>query len=197
MSLGAMLVVSEAASTGPIKFTQVTIVGDSAYAAGGSVGLQDLLQNLVDETRQVVGAWGVGVNGDAHLEYTPQGAPIATTATASTDLLSTGAVLHGFVSTTAVEFKRIDQGPTGTSRLPAGLAEGTPYYVIAGGLTTTAFKVSATVGGAAIDITDAGLGSGFVVVKADKLLVRVMSTGVESAVSNQSGITYTMMVVSK
>jgi hypothetical protein len=42
--------------------------------------------------------------------------------------------------------------------LPAGLAEDTEYFVIATGLTTDAFRVSATLGGASIDITAIGDG---------------------------------------
>lgn len=40
--------------------------------------------------------------------------------------------------------------------LPTGLTEGTRYFVIAGGLTTDAFSVSLTAGGAAVDITAVG-----------------------------------------
>lgn len=40
--------------------------------------------------------------------------------------------------------------------LPAGLAEDTAYYVLASGLTSDVFKVSATSGGTAIDITTGG-----------------------------------------
>jgi len=40
--------------------------------------------------------------------------------------------------------------------LPVGLAENTAYFVLAAGLTTTAFKLSATSGGAAIAITTGG-----------------------------------------
>ena len=42
--------------------------------------------------------------------------------------------------------------------IPTGLAEDTEYFVIATGLTTDAFRVSATQGGAAIDITAIGDG---------------------------------------
>lgn len=42
--------------------------------------------------------------------------------------------------------------------LPTGLAEGTIYFVIATGLTTDVFSVSATSGGSAIDITAIGDG---------------------------------------
>lgn len=42
--------------------------------------------------------------------------------------------------------------------LPAPLVEGTVYWVIAGGLTTDALQLSATSGGAAIDLTATGSG---------------------------------------
>jgi hypothetical protein len=42
--------------------------------------------------------------------------------------------------------------------LPTGLTVGTIYFVIATGLTTDVFEVSATLGGSAIDITAAGDG---------------------------------------
>jgi hypothetical protein len=42
--------------------------------------------------------------------------------------------------------------------LPAPLAEGTIYFVIAAGLTTDVFEVSLTSGGSAVDITAAGDG---------------------------------------
>jgi len=42
--------------------------------------------------------------------------------------------------------------------LPTGLSEGTVYWVIATGLTTDVFEVSATQGGAAVDITAIGDG---------------------------------------
>jgi len=40
--------------------------------------------------------------------------------------------------------------------IPTGLAEGTAYYVLATGLTTDAFKLSASSGGAAVDVTASG-----------------------------------------
>lgn len=40
--------------------------------------------------------------------------------------------------------------------IPAGLSEGTAYFVLATGLTTDAFKLSTTSGGAAVDITASG-----------------------------------------
>jgi hypothetical protein len=50
---------------------------------------------------------------------------------------------------------RVEQFP-GDTPIPAGLAENTTYFVIATGLTADVFELSATQGGAAIDITAAG-----------------------------------------
>jgi hypothetical protein len=60
---------------------------------------------------------------------------------------------HGLVSTNSVVF-----WDTYNAGLPAGLAEDTEYFVIATGITADTFRVSATLGGAAIDITDEGVG---------------------------------------
>ena len=47
-------------------------------------------------------------------------------------------------------------GSAGTGTLPAGLTAGTTYYVISYTASTGALTVSATAGGAAVDITDDG-----------------------------------------
>jgi hypothetical protein len=67
------------------------------------------------------------------------------------DLLTSPA--HGLVADQRVRFESM---PGGT--LPAGLAADTTYWVIAGGLTADAFKVSTTQGGGAVDITAVGAG---------------------------------------
>ena len=60
---------------------------------------------------------------------------------------------HGMVAGNSVLFwDTYNQG------LPAGLAEDTEYFVIATGLTADAFRVSATLGGSAVDLTDEGVG---------------------------------------
>lgn len=59
---------------------------------------------------------------------------------------------HGFVAGQPVVFST-------TGALPTGLTAGTVYYVISAGLTTDAFQVSATPGGAAIDTSTAGSGT--------------------------------------
>lgn len=74
------------------------------------------------------------------------------TATAATDLINLAA--HGFANGSRVRF-------TTTTTLPAPLAANTTYYVVSA--TADTFKVAATDGGAAINITDAGTGTHSVV----------------------------------
>jgi len=60
---------------------------------------------------------------------------------------------HSLVASDQVTFSATD----GT--LPTGVTAGTTYYVIASGLTATAFKVSATEGGPSIDVTGSATGT--------------------------------------
>lgn len=69
--------------------------------------------------------------------------------TPATDTLTTSAA-HGFLVDDRVRF-------TGTP--PAPLAAATDYWVIAAGLTTTDFRLSATRGGSAVDITGSTTGA--------------------------------------
>jgi hypothetical protein len=75
------------------------------------------------------------------------GAPVSVTVDVGSDTL-TASASHGLIEGTRVFF-------TGTP-LPGGLTANVPYYVISTGLTSTAFKVSASSGGSPIDITSAG-----------------------------------------
>jgi hypothetical protein len=65
------------------------------------------------------------------------------TGTAATDLINKTA--HGLVAGSRIAFSALTGG--------AGLSVDTGYYVIASGLTADAFKVSTTVGGAAVNFT--------------------------------------------
>ena|SRR6185437_2878797 len=73
------------------------------------------------------------------------------TADATSDLITSAA--HGFAAGDRVVFEAIE----GLS-LPTGITEGTVYFVIATGLTTDAFAISTTSGGAAVNITVSGGG---------------------------------------
>lgn len=75
--------------------------------------------------------------------------PIVGTAEAATDLIT--AYAHGLQTDQRV-FVMSAPGAV----LPTGLAENTAYFVLAAGLTADAFKLSATSGGAAINITANG-----------------------------------------
>lgn len=101
------------------------------------------------------GLWDASTAGNFFYggPLTPAGQiSLAFTAVASTDVISTLAT-HGLTTNDTVEFETA----LGTA-LPAGITAGTIYYVIATGLTTTAFEVSATSGGAALNITADGGG---------------------------------------
>lgn len=76
------------------------------------------------------------------------GGPGYCTATASTDLFAS-ATAHGLTTGDKVFVKA-----TGTS-MPTGVSIGT-YYVIASGLTSTAFKLSTSSGGSAVNVTADG-----------------------------------------
>lgn len=67
----------------------------------------------------------------------------AVTAVAATDLFTSAA--HGYLVGNRVRFTGLTGG--------AGITVGQDYFVIASGLTTNDFKVSATLGGATIDVT--------------------------------------------
>lgn len=82
-----------------------------------------------------------------------------TTVTPGTDLFTSTA--HGLVSTDPVRFGTVE----GT--FPTPLNKDTVYYVIADGLTANDFKVSATLGGSALDITADGVYDDLLVWKAD------------------------------
>jgi len=60
---------------------------------------------------------------------------------------------HGLAAGNSVLF-----WPTVGASLPTGLSEDTEYFVIATGLATDSFRVSATLGGSAVDITAIGDG---------------------------------------
>lgn len=67
---------------------------------------------------------------------------------------------HGLTATTKVVF-------TGGEDIPCGLTLNTVYYVIAAGLTTGAFQVSATSGGSSISVTGTASGTFYVATPLD------------------------------
>lgn len=112
-----------------------------AYSGGVRVASSNTWNVPAGTTVRWVGYW-VSTN---FLDYAPNGGvPKEFVATPSTDLITcTG---HGYSDTQKIVFYN------GTP--PGGLAEGTIYFVR--DATTDTFKVAATSGGAAIDLTSAG-----------------------------------------
>lgn len=194
-TVGAVTLVDDVAGVGPLKVTRAKVVGDSSYQSGGSLGLLAALQAAWKEDRTIIAVNGTGDNGDNGMNYTPATKPVSCTVNATTDVVSTGSVAHGFVANDPVVFtpSNSNDADLPDPKIPGGLTAGTVYYVLSSGLTTTAFKVSTTIGGSALDITDTGLG-GLLVNRADTLKVRAPSTGSEVSNGDQSANTYTVLV---
>ena len=77
---------------------------------------------------------------------------LSVTIDVNTDVFTTPSA-HGFSVNDKVTFT-VSEGA-----FPTGISAGTEYYVISSGLTSTAFKVSATEGGAAIDVSGSATGT--------------------------------------
>jgi hypothetical protein len=94
------------------------------------------------------------------LYYKPAGtqATFGETAVDTTNNEITVAPFLGFKVGDPVKFSvvNVETGGTGTGTLPAGITAGTTYFVILYTATTGVLKVSATLGGATITITDDG-----------------------------------------
>lgn len=102
--------------------------------------------------------------------------------TVSTGLLTTPAA-HGLAANNMVTLYT-----TGT--LPTGLTAGTTYYVISSGLTTTQFKLSATLGGAALTLSgSAGSGHGLYKVAYADITANVVSVDFSRVADNQIIVT--------
>lgn len=83
--------------------------------------------------------------------YGSTGQPVSGIATvdATTDLFLSKA--HGLTTDDRVFFSTVNG-----EAIPTGVVVGTPYFVLASGLTTDAFKISAASGGSALDVTVSG-----------------------------------------
>jgi hypothetical protein len=71
MALGALTIVEQANSPGPVKHYRVTLVGDGAYPTGGSTGLLAKLQAAANgEALNIVSVQGCSAPGTtSELEY--------------------------------------------------------------------------------------------------------------------------------
>ena len=95
-----------------------------------------------------LGVWDAATTGNFLFKVPLLGSNHEVTADTA-NLFSSGDA-HGLVASDRVEFENLG------GALPTGVSAGTLYYVLATGLTTTAFKVSTTDVGTEVDITVAG-----------------------------------------
>lgn len=78
------------------------------------------------------------------------------TADSTTDLLTRTS--HGLVATSTNHAYGTKIYFTASGSLPGNISAGVPYYVISSGLTANSFKVSTSIGGAAVNISSNGSG---------------------------------------
>ena len=126
-----------------------------ASASGGTRANSGALTpiDVAAGTYFALGFWSALTTGTFYgwipLNGTTKGYGVVDTAGVSSDLIVSAA--HGLSANDRV----ILQGVFGDA-LPSGLNATTAYYVISTGLTSDAFSVSTTQGGAAVNITGAG-----------------------------------------
>jgi len=132
-AVGTVAILTEADSVGPVKHLRVSVVGDSAYVAGGSVGFLKALRTLMGNRVNVIHSEGSGTNKlgatPEEFEYTPRGSLIDIDAAAvvpGTDLI-TSKTAHGLSSGNAVRFfkKAPHNANLPDPIMPTGLAEDT------------------------------------------------------------------------
>jgi len=129
----------------------VTTVGRFPWR---TLGLDQLVDASGEPLWYVVSAgWGVASGSNTSINSNSVGR-LTLDGTATTPIASPGTVNisgHGFAVGDAVSF-------TTGGTLPTGITAGARYYVIASGLTSSAFEISTTAGGAAINFTGASSG---------------------------------------
>lgn len=129
----------------------------AASVSGGYVVKQLNVQQTLFTATGALGTlvgFGIWVSGTLRFTAEAIGPAKPVTVVAGTDLFTSAS--HGFTANQQVVFRNTN------GALPAPLAAGTIYYVISSGLTANDFKVSLTLGGASIDVTDTGNGTNWV-----------------------------------
>jgi len=148
------------------SFTEVKAAPFGTYAGGKFFGAQGILLTnydageanniiLTDDTgalRQAPTSISVKLDGlvSGDRAFMARSAYGTFTVVAATDLFTS--TNHTILIGTEITF-------TSTGTLPAGLTAGTTYYVVETGLTADDFKISATQGGAVLDVTGTGTGT--------------------------------------
>ena len=128
------------AATSPVGGRQVANSGVVTFPASSSA----------NEDQIAWGVWPTATGGTVQaIGFLDTNAPLV--GTGDTANLITTQTAHGLITDERV-FVLAAPGAV----IPTGLAENTAYFVLASGLTTTAFKLSTTSGGAAVTITAGG-----------------------------------------
>lgn len=138
---------------------QLSGVNSTAYTAYGSAGTAS--PSAVPFFTTASGSASATVTLQAHglssggtivfpMSTTLQSS-VVTITNASPGVVTWFTGVHGMVGGETIVFST-------TGALPTGLTAGTTYYVLAAGITTTTFRVSATPGGTAINTSSAGSG---------------------------------------
>lgn len=136
--------------TATLVSSTVTEETDEIVATDPSINISSWAAHRV----QCNGVSGRTILWSARCDYVQVKIPFSDTFTVNdtTDIVTT-------TSNTVMNGERVQLTTTGT--LPAGLSLSTTYYVVEGSLYygNTSFKLSASLGGTAIDITDTGTGT--------------------------------------
>jgi hypothetical protein len=141
-------------------------VDGSPNAAIGSAQWPNERANYAHPPAWKVSGWDYPVGINANLSMSNSGSTILFTYVAPPGLPSGHGLSAGQIVTFYGQQDNISATSglplTSTNVLPSALTQGTPYYVISAGLTTTQFEVSTTNGGSAISASTSGmLGTGF------------------------------------
>jgi hypothetical protein len=111
-----------------------------------------------------------------------------TSITIATNTPTFNKACHGLTAGTKVVF-------TGGTSIPCGLSLNTIYYVISTGLTTSAFQVSATSGGASISVSGEATGTFYVATPLD-LSGYTVDADVKGLIDNVQVATFTPSITS-
>jgi hypothetical protein len=120
-----------------------------------SIGTEKLVDASGEPLWYVVSPGWAYTSGDGPVINSNSVGQLTVDGTATTPVASPGVVNasgHGFSAGDSVSF-------TTGGTLPTGITAGTPYYVIAAGLSTNEFRIAATVGGSAINFTGTAAGT--------------------------------------
>ena len=147
--------VTEAAYSGYARTTVTWGAAGATTPTGGRQRANSAVSTFpastsANEDQIAWGVWSASTAGTLQaIGFLDSNPPLVGTGDVS-DLITTQTA-HGLITD-----ERVYVLAAPGAAIPTGLSENVAYFVLASGLTTTAFKLSATSGGTAIDITAGG-----------------------------------------